>query len=336
MYLVDREDDTYVPGQLREVLFQKVCNGNIKGIGKPKTIDNEHSRSYRHPKCHLVHHWNPFLIIGPFHIEVKFYEPFRTIIHEFFTEKEMDWIMGYSGPRLTKSREQKISQAALQIKKSKLGYKSGVTEGCQFWFNDIEYPDKEKYTQISNEGQPLEYEVSPAVKDPYKYIVNHKMLYTISKRIELVTHFNVTARHAATPYRTTNYGLSGIFSPHLDTWGYEKGAQITEDRKELIRTGDYMATFQGYYKDTPGGGATGFMNKNYEGTVGPKKGSAAFWINMFSCHEKEQRSIHAGCPVLKGSKWIISRWMFSWDQWKSWPCYLEPMTTILPFSGMST
>ena len=116
MVLVDRDDDTYVPGQLREVLFQKVCNGNIQGIVKPETIDIEHSRSYRHPKCHLVHYWNPFLIIGPFHIEVKFYEPFRTIIHEFFAEKEMDWIMEYSGPRLTKSREEKISQAAqLQI-----------------------------------------------------------------------------------------------------------------------------------------------------------------------------------------------------------------------------
>ena len=56
------------------------------------------------PKCHFVHHFNPFLNLGPFLIEVKFYQPFRTIIHEFFLETEINWIIKYSKPRLTKSR----------------------------------------------------------------------------------------------------------------------------------------------------------------------------------------------------------------------------------------
>ena len=299
-------------------------------------VHDEQNKKNRHPKCHFVHHWNPFLIIGPFHIEVSFYQPFRTIMHDFYTENEMNWILEFSSLSLRRSREDQIYKVTAQSKTSPLVHnKTALTEAVAFWLNDIEYPEKEIYTLISKEGQPREYTVSPAVKDPYKYIVIHKLLYTISKRIEFATHLNVTARHAATMYRTTNYGLSGIFLPHLDSWGYEKGAQFPEYHKQLITNGDYMATFQGYYKDTSGGGGTGFMNENYEGTVEPKKGSAAFWINMLSCHEKEKRSQHAGCPVLKGSKWIISRWMYSWDQWKSWPCYLEPHTTILPFAGMS-
>ena len=38
----------------------------------------------------------------------------------------------------------------------------------------------------------------------------------------------------------------------------------------------------------------------------------------------------SGCPVLKGSKWILNKWMYSFDNFKKFPCsitgsYVEPM-----------
>ena len=338
---MDREE-YYVPGQLRESAFQNVCNGNIKGKGLSIPADKK-GRKYKQlePKCHFVHHSNPFLCIGPFEIEVKFYMPFRTIIHNFFTEIEMHWLMEYSKPRLTKSREGSIDQSSLDLTKSNLRYLNIDTKGftvgkaVTLWLNDIDYINKEEWTQISREGQPLEYKVTPAVKDPYVYTVHHKLLNDISKRIELATYLNVTARYGASFYQTTNYGLSGMVRAHMDPWGYEKGIELTKEHTEFVRAGDYIATFMGWFADTQAGGGTAFMDHHYEGTMQPIKGSAAFWINLSSCHNKDKRAQHAGCPVLKGSKWILNKWIYSWEQWKSWPCYLEPLLTILPFSGMS-
>ena len=91
----------------------------------------------------------------------------------------------------------------------------------------------------------------------------------------------------------------------------------------------------GWHQDTQAGGHTAFVYNQFEGTVEPNKGSAAFWINLFSCHTMDRRSRHGGCPVLKGSKWILNKWIYSWDQWKNWPCYLEPGISIHPFKGMS-
>ena len=320
-----------------------MCNGNIKGKGKPDQTANKGSKDQqREPQCHLVHHSNPYLNIGPFHIEVKFYSPFRTILHDFFTEREMKWLMDYSKPRLSASREGHIPQSTKDLTKAMLRYMNPRTTGrtvvkaVTVWLKDIEYPNREIWNQINKNGQPLKYEITPASQDPYAYIVHHKVLYDISKRIELATYLNVTVRYGASLYQTTNYGLSGMVGSHMDPWGYETGVELSEERKELVRTGDYMATFMGWFANTEAGGGTAFMDHQYEGTMRPTKGSAAFWFNLAACHEKDGRTQHAGCPVLKGSKWILNKWINSWEQWKSWPCYLDQHKNIYPFEGMSS
>ena len=120
----------------------------------------------------------------------------------------------------------------------------------------------------------------------------------------------------------------------MDPFGYGKGVELTKDRKGLVRSGDYIETFMRWFSHIHAGGETAFTDHQYEGTVQPTKGSAAFWVNLASCHTKDERAKHAGCPVLKGSKWILNRWIYSWEQWKYWPCYLEPLQTIFSFSGI--
>ena len=331
VWVVNAEETKILPGEMPEALFQNVCNGNIQGRGS-KNVNKPQS------KCHFVHHFNPFLIIGPFHIEVKFYKPFRTIIHDFFTEKEMDWMKKFSKPQLTASREGTIPESTKVLSKSDLRYggSAGVTvsKAVTVWFEDVIFNEQEVYYKISAEGEPLEYEIPP-LKDPYSYTIQYQTMREVSKKIELATNFNVTSRHGASKYQSTNYGLSGMVTMHMDPWGYEGGVPIPEDRLTLYQTGDYIATFMGWFEDTPAGGGTAFMKKDFEGAVMPTKGSAAFWMNLSSCHQKDYRAWHAGCPVLKGSKWILNKWIFSWDQWKGWPCVKERLT-IHPFEGMSS
>ena len=116
----------------------------------------------------------------------------------------------------------------------------------------------------------------------------------------------------------------------------------------LVSTGDVIATFMGWFEDTAAGGATVFgfedpaagganlfVEKNSKVMLKPTKGSAAFWVNLDSSHARVSSSAHLGCPVLKGSKWTLNKWIYSWDQWKDWPCKLEPNVDMSLFDGMA-
>ena len=306
-----------------------MCNGNIRGKG----VSNN---TRQQAKCHFVHHFTKYLNIGPFKMEVQLYEPFRSIIIDIIYEKEIDWIMDFSKPkllagRIMQSREKTILETTNELSKTMpKGLQPAVVR-----FNDIIFNEREVYKQISPTGEPLDYDISP-LKDPYGYQIVHPTMAIISKRIELVTNFNVTSRNGASWYQSTNYGLSGMAAMHIDPWGYEQGVPIRKEQKSLVHTGDYIATFMGWIKDTASGGGTSFMDKHFEGRVMPRKGSAAFWINLLSCHSKDYRTWHAGCPVLKGSKWVLNKWIYSFDQWIRWPCLLERGKTIPYFVGISS
>ena len=266
------------------------------------------------------------------------YYPFRTVVHDFFTEEEMEWMVEYSIPRLTANS---TVPADNRITNSQRRYGSSIRRGYTVAKSvttsiaDITYNEQQQYITQRHEGQPLEVELPP-LNDIYGYSIKHQVMLDISKRIELFTAMNVTTRHGASPYQTTNYGLSGMVVTHYDPSGYEKGVDLEKDNVHQVRTGDYLATFMGWVTNTKAGGNTGFIDNGYEGIVEPRKGSAAFWINLLSCHYKDTRAQHGGCPVLKGSKCILNKWIYSWDQWKLWPCYLDEGRTIHPFDGISS
>ena len=312
------------PTSKRLPLFQNVCNKKIKGIGATLVEKKKNIA----PKCHFLHHHDPFMRIGPFNLEVKLYSPFRTVIHGFFTKKEMDWMIDYSNPRL------KIDRRRSEIRQENSSIPYSVTKAITTWFNDIEYDEEEKHVIINPGFKPLKI-FHPPLVDPYSYSVKSEVMIIISKRIEIATGLNVTSRHGSQQYQTTGYGLSGMVEEHRDPWGYEQGIDLVENRVNLSRTGDYIATFMGWIKNTEAGGGTAFTSKDYEGLIEPIEGSAAFWINLSSSHRVDKRTRHGGCPVLKGQKWILNKWIYSWDQWRRLPCFLNQYANIPPFLGVS-
>ncbi len=104
------------------------------------------------------------------------------------------------------------------------------------------------------------------------------------------------------------------------------------EREDLFVSGDILATFMAWLEEVGAGGATAYDAVGYEQVVFPTRGAAAFWIDLDRKGFRDFRSSHMGCPVLQGSKWILNRWIYQFDQFHTWPCRLDPVSFYEPFS----
>jgi len=67
--------------------------------------------------------------------------------------------------------------------------------------------------------------------------------------------------------------------------------------------------------------------------VMPKRGSLAFWHDLDARGFSLQETHHGGCPVLKGSKWILNKWVYYFNQFKNYPCGLDAFKKFPAPSG---
>lgn len=70
------------------------------------------------------------------------------------------------------------------------------------------------------------------------------------------------------------------------------------------------------------GGATAFTKTG--AVVKPVARSMVFWYNLLRSGEGDMRSRHGACPVLKGNKWVMNKWIRAAGQEFNRPCALEP------------
>ncbi|XP_042142857.1 prolyl 4-hydroxylase subunit alpha-1 [Ixodes scapularis] len=121
----------------------------------------------------------------------------------------------------------------------------------------------------------------------------------------------------AEQYQLANYGIGGHYVPHHDYLeGSIPSCNDVSSPKRIL--GDRMATLMIYMSDVEEGGATVFPHLGVR--VSPKKGVALFWWNIKSSWEGDPLTLHAGCPVLYGSKWIANKWFGSYSNVFRMPC----------------
>ncbi|XP_070073428.1 prolyl 4-hydroxylase subunit alpha-2-like isoform X2 [Drosophila takahashii] len=107
-----------------------------------------------------------------------------------------------------------------------------------------------------------------------------------------------------------NYGLGGHYTLHTDYHNYFNQTRWIK--------GDRLATILFYLGEVESGGATIFPLINV--SVTPKKGSAVFWHNLDNSGDMNIRSLHSGCPVIVGSKYVLTKWINELPQMFSTPC----------------
>ena len=122
------ENITYF-GAFKDEKFRQVCSGRNKLYGwkqyKRKMV------GFLPQMCHMVHHFHPFLLSGPVHIEVDIYKPFRSVFHDFFASSEMSWIMDYTRPQLSNSRESEVPNSTIEFTMKRVNVIMSINKNIQ-------------------------------------------------------------------------------------------------------------------------------------------------------------------------------------------------------------
>ncbi|XP_033758130.1 prolyl 4-hydroxylase subunit alpha-3-like [Pecten maximus] len=147
------------------------------------------------------------------------------------------------------------------------------------------------------------------------WMLDDEFILRLAWKIKLITGLSNTQKMRCSdsePLQVLNYGSGGMYRPHLDPM---EDAKIP---KFLVGSGDRVATWMFYLSSVTAGGATVFPRLRVRIPV--VEGAAAFWYNLLDDGQVNRRTLHAGCPVLLGSKWVANRWIHSNAQMFIRPC----------------
>ncbi len=288
-------------------LFMQVCQK-----GKFSDYDTISQRSRLFPssqRCRFLHHEDAYLKLGPFKEEQLSLFPYAVVFRDILSDKEMAYLLDTSKPLL--SRKRLVRNGTEPTNFNKHDYKSGgkkvriVAKTVQAWLDEAEF-----------------------TKDSIKIL--HPILWKLAFKIQLATQLKTGKNHSATQMQVTNYGLAGLCEPHMDPYGYLEGKKLHAINQRLKDTGDMLGTFMAWLTNCTHGGATAYLYPGFEGLVMPEKGSAAFWYDLHSTGERDKLAVHAGCPVMQGSKWILNKWMYYFDNFADFPCGIRPKSYFRP------
>lgn len=97
------------------------------------------------------------------------------------------------------------------------------------------------------------------------------------------------------------YELGQEYKPHYD---YFSGEEWTK------HTGNRLATVLMYLSDVEEGGETIFPQADGGAIkVKPRQGDAALFYDLTTLNQGDTYSLHGSIPVVKGTKWALTRWM---------------------------
>ncbi|MEZ2297055.1 2OG-Fe(II) oxygenase [Variovorax sp. RCC_210] len=91
--------------------------------------------------------------------------------------------------------------------------------------------------------------------------------------------------------------------PHFDFLVPSNAA----NQASLERSGQRVSTLVSYLNDVEEGGETVFPETGW--SVSPQRGSAVYFEYCNSLGQIDPASLHAGAAVVRGEKWVVTKWM---------------------------
>jgi len=99
------------------------------------------------------------------------------------------------------------------------------------------------------------------------------------------------------------YEAGGHTAPHFD---FLIPSNATNS-DSIARSGQRLSTLIVYLNDVPQGGETVFPVAGL--SITPRRGNAVYFEYTNSHMQVDQKSLHAGAPVIQGEKWVVTKWM---------------------------
>jgi len=100
-----------------------------------------------------------------------------------------------------------------------------------------------------------------------------------------------------------HYNVGGQYTPHYDYFSPKDPGS----KPHVANGGQRVSSLVMYLNDVEDGGATIFPELSL--AVGPKKGGAVYFEYCNTRGQLDALSLHGGLPVLRGEKWIATKWM---------------------------
>ncbi|VVC31298.1 Hypothetical protein CINCED_3A015630 [Cinara cedri] len=145
-------------------------------------------------------------------------------------------------------------------------------------------------------GTSLETIRSGQVSWIYKYMEKEQNLDSLDVRIQ---SFTGRYTESAESYQVVNYGLGGHYIPHHDP---------LPNRTYSRTYGQRIATVLFYLTDVENGGFTTFPTLDI--ICPPEKGAALVFYSLnLTDGSLLYDSLHGSCSILKGNKFIFTRWL---------------------------
>ena len=116
----------------------------------------------------------------------------------------------------------------------------------------------------------------------------------------VATAFDWPLTHAE-DLQVTRYQAGQRYDPHYDYFS----ADTPDDISGVRHFGQRVATVLFYLNEPVAGGETEFLDLQL--TVRPRKGCAVFFT--YPEASPSSLTLHAGCPVAAGEKWIANKWL---------------------------
>ncbi|KAG5837563.1 hypothetical protein ANANG_G00240670 [Anguilla anguilla] len=182
-------------------------------------------------------------------------------------------------------------------------YHSFVTSGEAESIRHLAQPGLRRSVVASGEKQATaEYRIS---KSAWLKETAHPVVERVDQRIAALTGLNLQQPYAEY-LQVVNYGIGGHYEPHFD--------HATSPSSPLYRlkTGNRVATFMIYLSSVEAGGSTAFIYANF--SIPVVENAALFWWNLHRNGQGNGDTLHAGCPVLVGDKWVANKWVHEHGQ----------------------
>ncbi|XP_061073642.1 prolyl 4-hydroxylase subunit alpha-3 [Conger conger] len=182
-------------------------------------------------------------------------------------------------------------------------FHSFVTNGEAKSIRELAQPGLSRSVVASGEKQATaEYRIS---KSAWLKETAHPVVGRVDQRITALTGLNLQPPYAEY-LQVVNYGIGGHYEPHFDH------ATSASSPLYRLKTGNRVATFMIYLSSVAAGGSTAFIHANF--SIPVVENAALFWWNLHRNGRGDGDTLHAGCPVLIGDKWVANKWVHEHGQ----------------------